>query len=143
MNQKTIEKSSVATPHYVLMDGKNRIGPSVTRGPCANTCLAIYGFSGKLAYDRFQRNSKQKLTPYPLVKGYLSNQIAADNEADAKESSLKLVVLDAAGPDDPQLFAVTMQAVLDAQEDRIPQVTASHRLTFAPEHSTYQIAGAI
>ncbi len=143
MTENAVENLNVATPRYVLMNGKNRIGPSVTSESCARNCLAIYGFSGKGPYDRFQQNSEQHLTPYPLVEGYLSNQIAADSESGDPEGSLKLVVLDAAGPDDPLLFAVTMQATLDAQKNRILQVKTSHCLSFNSQASAYQIAGAI
>ena len=142
MPQNTIETLSVATPYYVLMDGKNRLGPTVSDGPVGNDCLAIYGFSSKDPYFRFEQNCEIKLTPYPLVKGYLSNQIAADDSTD-HDNILKLVVLDATGPNDGLLHAATMRAVLDAQENRMPEVSVSHHLSFDAQTSTYQIVDAI
>ena len=52
-------------------------------------------------------NSQQALRPYPLVKGYLRNQI------DAPGDSLQLVVIDAASPCEPCLHAATIEAVLE------------------------------
>ena len=38
-----------ATPHYVLMDGKRRIGPSVAQLQTSTECSPIYGSSDKEA----------------------------------------------------------------------------------------------
>ena len=81
---------AASTPNYVLIDGNLRIGPKVLPLDAGMGCSAIYGFSEKGAYDRFCANSQLALKPYPLVKGYLRNQIDALGEA------LKLVVIDAA-----------------------------------------------
>lgn len=97
-----------ATPNYVLMDGKRRIGPSVAQSPTGAECSPIYGFSDKDPYDTFSVNSQLSLRPYPLVKGYLRDL------TNAPDDGLKLVVIDAAGPQEPCLYAATMEAVLEA-----------------------------
>jgi hypothetical protein len=124
------------TPHYVLMDGNRRIGPKVVQLHAEIECSPIYGFSGKGPYDKFCMNSRLALTPYPLVKVYLRN------EADAPGDGLKLVVVDAAGPREPYLHAATMEAVLEAQENRTTHVTAAYRLMFDQEANAYRVEEA-
>ena len=121
------------TPNYVLIDGNLRIGPKVVPLDAGRGCSAIYGFSDKGPYDKFCANSQVALKPYPLVKGYLRNQI------DAQGDSLKLVVIDATGPRGPYLQAATMEAVLEAQESRAAHVTAAYRLTFDDEAYAYRV----
>lgn len=121
------------TPHYVLMDGNRRIGPEVAALPSEIACMPIYGFSDKGLYDRFRTNGQQALKPYPLVKGYLRNQI------DAPDDSLKLVVLDAADASEPYLHAATMAAVLEAHEKRSVHVCATHSLIFDQEANAYRL----
>ena len=122
-----------ATPYYVLMDGKRRIGPIVVRLQTGAECSPIYGFSEKDPYDKFCVNSQLVLTPYPLVKGYLQNQ------ASTPDDGLKLVVIDATGPREPYLHAATMQAVLEAQENRMTHVTTAYRLVFDREAEAYSV----
>jgi hypothetical protein len=122
-----------ATPYYVLMDGKRRIGPSVVQLQTGAECSPIYGFSDKDAYDKFCVNSQLVLTPYPLVKGYLRNLIGAPDDG------LKLVVVDAAGPSESCLQAATMQVVLEAQENRMTHVTTAYLLVFDQEAEAYRV----
>ena len=129
MPLKTVAAS---TPSYVLIDGNLRIGPKVVPLDAGMECSAIYGFSDKGPYDKFCAKNQQALKPYPLVKGYLRNQIDAPN-------SLKLVVIDAAGPNEPYLHAATIEAVLEAQESRAAHVTAAYRLTFDEEANAYRV----
>jgi hypothetical protein len=124
---------AASTPNYVLIDGNVAIGPRVVPLDASTECSAIYGFSDKGPYDKFCANSQQALKPYPLVKGYLRNQI------DAQGDSLKLVVIDAAGPSEPYLHAATIEAALDAQEHRAAHVTAAYRLTFDEEANVYRV----
>ena len=124
---------AASTPNYVLIDGNLRIGPKVVPLDAGTECSAIYGFSDKGPYDKFCTNSQQALKPYPLVKGYLRNQM------DAPGDSLKLVVIDAAGPSEPYLHAATIEAVLEAQESRAAHVTAAYRLTFDEEANAYRV----
>lgn len=121
------------TPYYVLMDGNRRIGPKVVRLPSGIECSPIYGFSGKGPYDKFCTNAQLALKPYPLVKLYLRSQ------AETPDDGLKLVVLDAAGPREPCLHAATMEAALEAQENRAPQVIAAYRLLFDQEANAYRV----
>ena len=122
-----------STPQYVLMDGNRRIGPKVVRSETGEDCLPIYGFSAAGAYEKFRLHSEQALTPYPLVKVYLQMQV--DDSGD----DLKLVVVDAVGPHDLNLHAATMEAVLEAHENRTNHVTARYLLTFDQELSAYKL----
>ena len=124
---------AASTPNYVLIDGNLRIGPKVLPLDAGMGCSAIYGFSDKGPYDRFCANSQLALKPYPLVKGYLRNQMEAPGD------SLKLVVIDAAGASEPNLHAATIEAVLEAQESRAAHVTAAYRLTFDEEANAYRV----
>ena len=124
------------TPHYVLLDGNRRIGPKVVQSHAKIECSPIYGFSDKGPYDKFCSNSQQELTPYPLVKVYLREQAGAPGDG------LKLVVLDAAGPREPYLHAATMEAVLEAQENRTTHVTVAYRLIFDQEADAYRVEEA-
>ena len=123
--------TAAGTPYYVLMESNRRIGPKVVQLPAGMECAPIYGFSDKGTYDNFCMNGQLGLTPYPLVKRYLLNQV------DAPGDGLKLVVVDAAGPCEPYLHAATMEAVLEAQEDRTTHVTAAYRLVFDQEADAY------
>jgi hypothetical protein len=124
------------TPYYVLMDGSRRIGPEVVQLHSGIECSPVYGFSDKGTYDKFCMNCQLALTPYPLVKVYLRN------EAGAPGDRLKLVVLDAAGPREHYLHAATMEAVLEAQENRTTHVTAAYRLMFDQEAKAYRVKEA-
>ena len=83
----------VKTPSYVLLDGKHPLGPNLLRPNDGPEAVAFYGFSDKLAYDRFCANCELALRPYPLVKGDLKNLIARSGD------SVCLVVVDAEGPE--------------------------------------------
>jgi hypothetical protein len=124
------------TPYYVLLEGKCRIGPNALPLLSGIECSPIYGFSDKGPYDKFCANSQLALTPYPLVKGYLQCQTESPGEG------LKLIVIDAAGPGDPLLYAATMEAVLEAQENRTTLVTVTHHLTFDQEADAYRVEEA-
>lgn len=128
-----ISAEVVGTPQYVLMNNKQRIGPTAVRLESGVDCMPIYGFSTKDAYDRFCTNTDQALTPYPLVTFYLREQVALPDEG------LKLVVVDALGPGDANLHAATMQTVLDAQENRLPHVTSDYRMVFDPVGNVYRV----
>ena len=121
------------TPYYVLMDGNRRIGPNVVQLRAGIECSPIYGFSDKGSYDKFCTNSQQALKPYPLVTGYLRNQI------DAPDDSLKLVVLDAAGPSEAYLHAATMEVVLEAHESPTIRLNAGYRLMLDEEDDAYRV----
>jgi hypothetical protein len=124
---------ATSTPNYVLIDGNLPTGPRVVRIDATTECSVMYGFSGKGPYDKFRTNSRQALKPYPLVKGYLRNQMEAPGE------SLKLVVIDAAGPREPYVQAATIEAVLEAQESGAAHVTSAYRLAFDEQTNAYRV----
>jgi hypothetical protein len=123
----------VETPNYVLLERTQRIGPELLALDSGQDCIAVYGFSDKQPYDEFCENSELALTPYPLVKGYLRNQLEEAGD------TLLLVVVDAAGPDESHLNAATMQSILKAQENHSSQVTVSHRLTRDEQSQAYRV----
>jgi hypothetical protein len=123
----------VDTPYYILMDGKRRLGPKVVPLLSGTECSVVYGFSDKACYDKFCANSRLALVPYPLTKFYLQEQ------ADGPGGGLNLVVIDAAGPEEPCLQAATMEAVLQGQNDRALHVTAAYDLAFDQEAMAYRV----
>lgn len=125
------------TPAYVLMDKNGRIGPKMALLDSGRICTAIYGFSEKGLYDKFSLQCDLALTPYPLVKGYLQNQI------DSAGDGLKLVVVDAAGLNEPYLDAATMEAVLEAQENKTSHVTEKYRLAFDQKTKAYTVTNTV
>ncbi len=124
---------STSTPLYVLLDDKLRIGPSLTASQSGPQYTAIYSFSDKQPYDRFCAHHNRAVTPYPLVKGYLRSQLADS------EDVVHLVVVNAPGPDEAHLDAVTMESVLEAMEQHASQVSISYQLTLDPEKGTYRV----
>ncbi|MCS7467035.1 hypothetical protein NZK35_10290 [Stieleria sp. ICT_E10.1] len=124
------------TPCYVLLDGKQRLAPQLIAPDSGPAFVAIYGFSDKQPYDLFIADSKLALTPYPLVKGYLKNQIAESSDV------IHLVVLDAGGPNESPLNAATMDSVLQAQQQDANQVSVSFRLTLDGDAKAYRVEKA-
>lgn len=124
----------VDTPYYVLMEGKQRVAPEVEPLASGTRCSVVYGFSSKACYDRFCSNSPVELVPYPLTMVYLQTQ------AEAPGDRINLVVVDAAGPNEPRLQAGTMEAVLQGHENRTPHVIATYQLTLDPEAIVYRVA---
>ena len=127
---------STSTPLYVLLDDKLRIGPSLTASQSGPQYTAIYSFSDKQPYDLFCANCDLPLTPYPLVRGYLKNQIADAGEA------VHFVVVDAAGPREGKLNATTMGSVLEAQEQKANHVNISFQLMQDPGSQAYRVEKA-
>lgn len=117
------------TPRFVLMNGKQRIGPQLERSDSDPPSVSIYAFSDKSFYDQFRTNSPVALTPYPLVKDYLQSQITDSNNAAG------LIVVDAAGPNESHLNAATMQSVLAAMETKDDHVAISCRLDLVDKSS--------
>ncbi|WP_372895095.1 hypothetical protein [Stieleria sp.] len=124
------------TPCYVLLDGKQRLAPKLIAPDSGPQCVAIYGFSDKQPYDLFIANSKLALTPYPLVKGYLKNQITESSDV------IHLVVIDATGPQQSPLNAATVDCVLQAQQQNANQVSVSFRLTLDGDAKAYRVEKA-
>ena len=123
-----------ATPRYFLLENKDPIGPAVVSASPENGCFAVYGFSGKPAYDRFVANSDRELRPYPLMKGYLQKQTAEEGH------ELRLVVLDAHHPSQQTITAVTTNSALIAQSTSAAHIDSEYQLNFDSRASAYRIA---
>jgi hypothetical protein len=124
---------STKLPRYLLRDGRIFSGLSISNDSATVSVSALYGFSDKPQYDLYLTQCTRTLTPYPLVKGYLKNQI------EASPDSLQLVVLDAATPNQDVLDAATMQAIVDALNLNLPTVAISHHLTLDASTATYRV----
>ena len=77
----------------------------------------------------------QSLTPYPLVKVYLRMRL------DEPGGNVELVVIDAAGPRDDTIHAVTVASVLTALEAGTTRMTAEYALEFDQKDDAYRILG--
>ena len=141
----TINTMLKATPKYVLLDKvKQRFGPPVIESPAGWKCHSIYAFSDKAHFDLFCDECEIALTPYPLVQGYLRNQIenprpSEANEDSAQVNTLNLVVLDPSGPSDVSLQAATMGEVLEAQANQMANVTVTNTLGLDPAAGVYRL----
>ena len=127
------------TPCYLLRSGNQPIYPTVNFDDPDTNCVCVYGFSDKLIYDKFIKNTKQLLTPYPLVKRYLANQIAEANSAETNGVRLSLVILDATDPAQPVVSVATMAAVLLALQEKAMQIPVELELGFDLVTASYQI----
>jgi len=133
MNSSTSSIAPLRTPGYVLLNDKTRIAPTLQPLQSGRKCIGLYGFSDKNPYDLFRSSSNLSLTPFPLVKGYLQTLI--ESVAD----DLHLVIVDACGPNETQVHAATMEAVLHAQKCQLSTVAVEYTLTFDEESNTYQV----
>lgn len=125
------------TPRYVLKDGSRPFCPSVSQTSSDDKVTVVFGFSDKPQYDAFMSHCSVALTPYPLVKGYLKNQIDADSNADSH--GLKLIVLDAVGPTTAVHYAATMQDVLESFDGKQDSVAVSYRLVLDEASESFQL----
>jgi hypothetical protein len=121
------------TPYYVLMSHNCRFGPSLLQSSIGAHCLPIYGFSSKETYEVFRANCPLMLTPYPLVKRFLQEQI------DAASDTPRLVVLNATRPDESRVEATTMESVLTAQTIQAAKVTTTYHLVLDADANAYRI----
>jgi hypothetical protein len=124
---------SAKTPHYVLKEGSTPTRPRVSQARSDMHANVIYGFSDKPQYDVYVTASPLALTPYPLVKGFLNDQIKLAGD------SLDLVVLDAASSTQRCLNAVTFSSVLESLALRSESVAVTHRLILDAFASEYRI----
>lgn len=127
---------SVDTPLYVLKDGPFATFPSLIQVTGEATCTAIYGFSKKSTYDAFMSHSNTALMPYPLVKRFLENQMAAGADM------LQLVVVDATSSNEGMLLASTFGSILDALSSGESTVQTTHRLVLDEASNQYRV-GAV
>jgi hypothetical protein len=126
----------VKLPKYVLLHQGKKFGPQVLETTPRTNGIAIYGFSEKATFDAFCQLSKQALTPYPLVKRYLRDQIEAACEKEA------VVVVDATSPEALELDGVSMTDLLAAIEHESPDVAVRFRFTKELQSDKYQIAAS-
>lgn len=120
-------------PRYVLRDGAHPTCPSVSNSSPDNPVTVIFGFSDKPEYDVFLKASSLELTPYPLVKGYLLNQIGMEM------SATKLVAVDASSPHQLVFHAATMEAVLESFQLGLDQVAITHQLILDEFSKHYRV----
>ncbi|QEG21077.1 hypothetical protein [Mariniblastus fucicola] len=145
MTQQTLEAS---TPCYLLKHGSQPISvPIHPDDPNAN-CVCVYGFSDKPVYDQFVKTATRLLTPYPLVKGYLANQLAtdsisADTISETETVLRRLVVLDATDESQTVVLAASMASVLAAQQQGAKRVSVEYELTFDPSTKSYRFSNTV
>ena len=125
------------TPYYVLKSGNQPIYPTINFDDPDTNCRCVYGFSDKPIYDKFIKGADQVLTPYPLVKGYLVNQIAGANSAETNGVRLSLVILDATDATQPVVSIATMATVLLALQENAMQLPVDFELAFDPVTVSY------
>jgi len=143
---------SSKTPRYVLRHGLQLVSPSlsgnhtfVADSELADSELAdsevadshvadsrpspvapsvIFGFTDKPQYDAFLQGDTKHLTPYPLVKRFLMDQL---DQVEHRTGS-KLLVLDALDPNQSVMQATTFEAALKSLQDGQHLVPITHRL---------------
>lgn len=120
-------------PRYVLKDSSHPTCPSAYGSSPDHPVVVIFGFSDKPEYDVFLEASSLELTPYPLVKGYLQNQIGLEM------SATKLVAVDAASPHQLVFHAATMEAVLESFQLGLDQVAITHQLILDEFSKHYRV----
>ncbi len=133
----TNDTDFTSTPKYVLKSGNQPIYPTINFDDPETSCICVYGFSDKPIYDKFIKNANQLLTPYPLVKGFLANQIAEVDSAGMNGVSIGLVILDATDLTQPVVSAATMSAVFDAQQEKAKHVPIEFELVFNSKSGCY------
>lgn len=121
------------TPHYVLKHGALVHQPSIALCEAGAETKAIFGFSDKPEYDRFLVDSTEGLTPYPLVKIFLQDQLAQEDKI------LRLVILDPIASDASEWKAATFETVLESIQTRSESVKATHRLVRQDSSESYRV----
>ena len=135
------ESNTTSTPFFVLKSGNQAIHPTIEFADQDTNCVCVYGFSAKPVYDKFIKNTEQHLTPYPLVKGYLANQVAESTSSGNERNDLRLVILDATDFEQPVLSAAKMGTVLLAHQEKAKQVPIEYELIFDPKTTCYSFKG--
>lgn len=122
-----------STPRFVLHEDRAPIGPEISPASTGHRVLAIYGFSGKAAYDAFIGNSEGDLRPYPLMKGYLKKRLEEDQDGPS------LVIIDAVSRGDVRVVAATMGNVLAAQDNADTELDDDVGLTLNATGTAYSL----
>jgi hypothetical protein len=128
---------SSKTPRYVLRHGLQLVSPSLSANhtfvadsevadsrSSAIAPLVIFGFTDKPQYDAFLQSDTKHLTPYPLVKRFLMDQL---DQVEHRAGG-KLLILDALDPSQRVMQATTFEAVLKSLQDGQHFVPITHRL---------------
>jgi hypothetical protein len=114
----SVQQVVCPTPRYVLLQDEQPVGPEMAHGSSGRSFLAIYGFSGKAAYDAFISNSEGDLRPYPLTKRYLQNQLTENTDKTC------IVIIDADHPVAASLAATPFENVLAAYDNADTQLVS-------------------
>lgn len=137
MTKKTARFAN--TPCYLLKSGNQPIYPTIQFVDPDPVWACVYGFSDKPIYDKFIKSAERLLTPYPLVKGYLTKLIDDADSGGTKSGCLGYVILDAIDPTQLVLQAATLEAVLTAHLDNATQVPVEVELNFDPVTVSYRL----
>ena len=124
---------SLKIPRFVLKHGLDAIGPANQDLDNGEAAFVIYGFSDKPEYDLFRSQDTRLLKPYPLVARFLIDELR--NGTIAKQ----LVVLDAMCSKQEVVFATGMRELLDAFNDKLDKMDASHELILDGSTEVYQL----
>lgn len=92
------------TQNHVLMEALRPIGPNVLLLLAGVECSPIHVFSDIGPYGTSHADSQLASTPDPSVKCYLQSQ------TETTAGGRRLVVVDAAGPGEPLLYAAPMES---------------------------------
>ena len=125
------------TPKYVLRSENQPFSSTLNSGDSKTSCNCVYGFSEKSIFDTFNKNTEQTLVPYPLVIGYLVNQIAEAKSAGKTGVDIGLMILDATAPTQATVSTATLVSILAAQEAKEKEVAIESKLVFDSKTGGY------
>ncbi len=108
-------------PLYVLLEENAPIRVQLVALDAKESPQTIYAFSDKKQYDAFTAATTRDLRPYPLVKGYLRNQLTTIDDG------VRFVAIDAPAPNLEQLNVASIESVIDAFEKKSGQVVTHVR----------------
>ena len=108
-------------PRYLLLDETKPIGLELAASATEESAKFLYGFSDKPQYDSFRENSQLAYRPYPIVKGFLKNQL------ESKDGRYQFIAIDASGPRDESVNVASIEVVLEAFENNSTQLVGTVR----------------
>lgn len=132
------KEACATTPRYVLKSGSLPISPAIKIDDQKISC--VYGFSDKMIFDQFIESATKPLTPYPLVKGYLSNQIEAADAEQTNGRHLQIMILDATNERQAVVAAASMASVLLAMQEQEKQVSIEYELIIDSQTNRYRLS---
>lgn len=128
-----MSNSLVLTPHYLLLNGDEKIGPEIVQYHSTSNFFPLYAFSSRLHYDLFTRNSNMELQPYTLVAKFLDSRIQNATHYE------QVLIIDACGPFDDEVKAATFENVYLALIHDNENVEASYHLIRKPDSCLYSV----